>query len=152
MTVRFLLGATSLLVLVGQSWAGESGEATATSLERSRIAAERAEVERGHQVAQSACHQRFAVNDCLKQASEARRTRLEDLKQQRLRVDAEQRKREAAESKQRIEAKRESDVQLALANTRKYEERQTKAERRRLQKEAKALQRSKPRSNPLPGG
>ncbi len=65
-------------------------------VQRSRIQTERAEALRRFDEAEKACWQRFAVNDCLRDARASRRSALERLRQQELAVNEVERQRRTA--------------------------------------------------------
>lgn len=71
--------------------------------ERDRIAAEREVLERRWFEDERACYQRFAVNDCLRQARRQHRAALADLRRQEVLISDEERQRQAQERLRRLE-------------------------------------------------
>ena len=70
-----------------------------------RIAAARGEATQRYEATEKACWQRFAVNDCLRQARTERRAVLDRLRQQELAVNDLDRRRRADERLRQLERK-----------------------------------------------
>lgn len=70
-----------------------------------RLAQQRAGTEQHFAEDEHACWQRFAVNDCLRQARQQRRQSLDALREQKLQLDAFERERAAAKRLRRLEQK-----------------------------------------------
>ena len=73
--------------------------------QRARIVSERGAATRHFEEAEKACWQRFAVNDCLRQARTERRAVLDRLRQQELAVNDLDRRRRADERLRQLERK-----------------------------------------------
>jgi colicin import membrane protein len=73
--------------------------------ERARIQAERVLAQSRFDDAAAECYQRFAVNDCLRDARDARRDVLADLRRQDLSLNSEEARRKAADRLTRLEKK-----------------------------------------------
>ena len=73
--------------------------------QRARIAAARGEATQRYEATEKACWQRFAVNDCLRQARTERRAVLDRLRQQELAVNDLDRRRRADERLRQLERK-----------------------------------------------
>ncbi len=73
--------------------------------QRARIAAERDVATQRYEATEKACWQRFAVNDCLRQARTERRAVLDRLRQQELAVNDLDRRRRADERLRQLERK-----------------------------------------------
>ena len=78
--------------------------------ERSRIAAERKQVETRFTAHEAACYKKFAVNDCIEEGKADRRTRLADLRRQEITLNDAERKRKGAAQMQRMEEKEKTEV------------------------------------------
>lgn len=78
------------------------------TLERARIAQERAAVEAEHQSEQRACYQYFAVNNCLDKARENKRKALGILREQEIELNDVRRRHAAERAAQRRQLKLES--------------------------------------------
>lgn len=137
-----------LALLLGggaSSWAQPIDE----TAERARIAAETGRVEREYAAQRAACYQKFAVNDCLAQARDARREVLGDLKRQENALNDAARKRSAAQQVQRLQERQsaadEADAAArrdrALADQQAREQRAANRASDRAQAEAAAPQR-----------
>lgn len=74
-------------------------------LQRQEIALQRDAVMASYQQNMTACWQKFAVNDCLRQARQLRRSALEPLHQQDLRLNEQERLWRAEQRTQRLESK-----------------------------------------------
>lgn len=70
-----------------------------------RLAQERATAQQHFAQAEQACWQRFAVNDCLRQARQQRRQSLDALHEQELQLNLFERERAATERLRRLERK-----------------------------------------------
>jgi hypothetical protein len=90
----------------------------AEAVQRSRIAAERAQAEAVFQEKEKACYARFAVNDCLAEAKAQRRKVLADLRRQEVSLNDAQRKRRAAEHLRAIEERSSPEKQQREAQQR----------------------------------
>jgi len=73
--------------------------------ERTRIAAERKLNDARHAQERTACYQRFAVEDCLRESRRKLRTDTDDLRRQESALNDMQRKRRGAEQLQRLDEK-----------------------------------------------
>lgn len=73
--------------------------------ERTRIQAERVLAQSRFDDAAAECYQRFAVNDCLRDARDTRRDVLADLRRQDLSLNSEEARRKAADRLTRLEKK-----------------------------------------------
>lgn len=71
--------------------------------QRARIAAERGQVEAAFRAEEKACYQKFAVNDCVKDARARRRASMADLRRQEVSLNDAKRKRDAAEHVRALE-------------------------------------------------
>ncbi|APW37310.1 hypothetical protein RD110_08980 [Rhodoferax koreense] len=78
--------------------------------ERSRISAERQQVEARFKAEETACYQKFAVNDCINASRVVRREKLADLRRQEISLNDAERKRKGAEQIQRMEDKQKDQV------------------------------------------
>ena len=96
---------TFCLCLAGVAAVAQSVEQTEAS-QRAAIAAQRQVVENQFDKDQQACYQKFAVNDCIKQAKQRRRVLTDDLHRQELSLNEQQRKRKGAEALGRIDQRR----------------------------------------------
>jgi hypothetical protein len=96
-----LLGGLSVAPVWAQPTPAAGVDAQA---ERSRLQAERAALQAQYLEQQRACYQRFAVNDCLRQAKQAQRLRSDELRRQELVLNDAQRKRQALSQIDTIEA------------------------------------------------
>ena len=79
------------------------------AVERQRIAAERAEVEKAFAAREAECRERFVVTSCLDAARRDRRDAMERLRQQQVVLDEAQRKQRAAERIEDIRNKVSAD-------------------------------------------
>jgi len=118
-----------LPALLGGALAGAQEDFQA---ERDRIAAERQALETRFQQQETACYQRFAVNDCLSQARRARRSAEDDLKRQEAAINDIERKRRGAEQLRRI------DERQATPRTQDRPEEQQKAREAQQAREQRA--------------
>jgi len=104
-----LLRAVLLLpALLGAAFASAQAPGAAAAApdfqgDRERIAAQRRVIEERFQQQESACYQRFAVNDCLREARRTRRTSEDELKRQEAAINDIERKRRGADQLRRID-------------------------------------------------
>ena len=73
------------------------------SAQRQRLATEKQAARQRHDTAETACWQRFAVNDCLQRARQRLRTENDALRQQELALNAHERQRHSASRLQKLE-------------------------------------------------
>lgn len=71
--------------------------------ERARIANDRAVLDRAVATERAACYQKFAVQSCLEESQQRRRTQTDDLKRQEAQLNDAERKRRGAVELQRLE-------------------------------------------------
>lgn len=88
--------------LSSQAQAGPQGAADATREARARIAAEREQLQLRFAQQERACYQRFAVNDCLREARGQQREALAQLRRQEIALNAEARQRREIERVRRL--------------------------------------------------
>lgn len=102
--IRFLL---SLLMLActGPLWAQGLSDAQ-IAVERERIGEQRRANEARHAQERTACYQRFAVEDCLRESRQRLRHQTDDLRRQESALNDMQRKRRGAEQLQRLDEKK----------------------------------------------
>lgn len=74
--------------------------------QQARIQIERRKVQSVHEVYESQCYQRFAVNDCLRVARNERRDLLADLRRQELSLNSAEAKRKGANTIRRLDKNR----------------------------------------------
>ena len=86
-----------LLAAVGLCHAQTQVSAPSAAEERARLHHERQVVEQALAHAEAACYQRFAVEDCLRQARQTARTAQTDLRQQEAVINEAERRRRAAQ-------------------------------------------------------
>lgn len=98
------------LLLVG---AGLAYAQPGQELDRSRIAAERSRAQAGFAIEDSACYQRFWVNDCLDAVKARRLELLADLRRQEVALNDQERKTQGAQQLQKIEEKQSLAQQQA---------------------------------------
>ena len=79
--------------------------------ERQRLQAEREAIEQAHSARVHDCWQRFAVNDCLRQARRARYQALDPLRAQELQINAQERDWRALEREERLREKQDAQEQ-----------------------------------------
>lgn len=102
------LGLTLLtLVFAGAGvWAQPPAAATSTlQAERARIAAERSRINARFATEERACHQRFAVNDCLKASRNQQRAQLDVLRHEEIALNDAERQRKGAEQLHKLDEK-----------------------------------------------
>lgn len=80
-------------------------DAEAMRQARERIAADRARVAEVLAGQERGCYQRFAVNDCLREARRQQREALAVLRREEIALNAEERRRREAERVQRLQAR-----------------------------------------------
>jgi colicin import membrane protein len=124
-----------LLLMVFACGSAEALDAAAERVERQRIAAERAEIDKAYAAREAECHQRFVVTSCLDAARRDRREALERLRHQQVLLDEAQRKQRAAQRIDEIRAKVSSDEAKRREAEVRARERDT-----RLQKQAARVQ------------
>lgn len=93
--------------------------AQSVETERARIQTKRQELETGFSLEDAACHQRFAVNNCLIDVNIKRREAMADLRRQEILLNDDERKRRGAEQIRKIEEK------LSTANRQEAVDRRT---------------------------
>lgn len=81
------------------------GQDPQVAVERARIAAERTRINALFEKEEKACHQRFAVNDCLNRNLAWQRTALADLRRQEVLLNDDERRRRAAERIDQLDEK-----------------------------------------------
>lgn len=100
------LALLSLLLAGVGAWAqSPADEASSLKTERARIAAERSRINARFATEERACHQRFAVNDCLKTNRVWQRAQLDDLRRQEIALNDAERQRKGAEQLQKLDEK-----------------------------------------------
>jgi colicin import membrane protein len=98
-----------LSVLLAVSAAGSLAQADKSAggldaaAERTRIANERAVLDRTVAAERAACYQKFAVQSCLEESQQRRRTQTDDLKRQEAQLNNAERKQRGAVELQRLE-------------------------------------------------
>ncbi|MDD0837235.1 hypothetical protein PSQ40_01500 [Curvibacter sp. HBC61] len=113
-------------------------QAPTVEQERSRIERERAAEMGRQQAVESACYQRFAVNDCLAEARVKHREVLSDLKRQEVQLNDRERRLRAGEQLRRIEEKVSSpERDIDLLN--RQQQAQRTEQDRQLNAEKKAV-------------
>jgi len=109
MLMKKNLLAILLLLTASMSWAQQRDNNVLAGLdvtaERSRITAERKVVEDHFKQEETACYQKFAVNDCINASRVVRREKLADLRRQEISLNDAERKRKGAEQIRRMEEK-----------------------------------------------
>ena len=95
----------ALVAVAANAQDGVGGNPTRLDAERLRIAGERRSVEAEFAARRKACYQRFAVNDCLREARAQRRGQIAELRRQEVALNDAQRERKAAEQRRKIEQK-----------------------------------------------
>lgn len=97
-------------LLVGAGAQASSGSPAAdVAQERARIGRAQALVRARFEQASIACHDRFAVSDCLRQERALRRDKLDDLRRQEVALNQLERARRAQDQLTRISGKIQSD-------------------------------------------
>ena len=115
-------------------------------VERDRINAERAKINKQYDVDRAACYKKFAVSGCIEDLQVKRREVLDDLKRQEILINDEERRRKAAERLESIENKQSGDAR---------QERDEKAANEQAKSEEKAAKRAQKdatRALPRPQG
>lgn len=124
---KSILFALALLVSCTALWA-ESQRVVAgldVQAERGRIQAERKAIEARSTTEQTACYQKFAVNDCIGASRAVRRTALADLRRQEVALNDAERKRKGTLQIQRMEQRESADTQEKEAKRRERSKTQT---------------------------
>ena len=101
------LGSLAILLAVVPATAQTLATTGALDLkaERDRLSSERAALDRRVKAEQVACYQRFAVEDCLKDSRQRRRTEDDDLRRQEAAIRDIERKQRGAAQLDRLEQK-----------------------------------------------
>lgn len=94
-----------LLALVGMMVVLPFASAQLVETERVQIQIQRQQLEAGFSLQDAACHQRFAVNNCLIDVNIKRREAMADLQRQEILLNDDERKRRGAEQIRKIEEK-----------------------------------------------
>lgn len=102
------LCATLGLLLAGWAWAQAPQAAPDDTAERARIATERVAIAERFAAEERACHQRFAVNDCLENNLRWQRGALGELRRQEVLLNDAQRQYNAAERIRRLDEKQQA--------------------------------------------
>jgi septal ring factor EnvC (AmiA/AmiB activator) len=117
-------------------------EKAKNSLERSKIAAERARLEAGFLAEETVCKSRFAVNACLQEIRSRRNEAMADLRRQDLLINESDRKARAADQIQKTEEKSNLERQQQRAEqekkTQQETERRSESNNQRGQSQAKS--------------
>ena len=100
-------------------------EKAKNSLERSKIAAERARLEAGFLAEETVCKSRFAVNACLQEIRSRRNEAMADLRRQDLLINESDRKARAADQIQKTEEKSNLERQQQRAEQEKKAQQET---------------------------
>ena len=100
-----------LLAAAGAGAQSPSDDALTLQAERTRIAAERSRINARFASEDRACHQRFAVNDCLKANRAWQRTELDELRRQEVLLNDAERQRKGAEQLQKLDDKQRARAQ-----------------------------------------
>lgn len=105
MSFKKLLLCVALLAGGAPVWAQTNAAAgnIDPTAERARLSKERAEVEARAKTEQTACYQRFAVEDCLQDSRRKRRTAEDSIKRQEADLNDMERKRRAAAQLERLD-------------------------------------------------
>lgn len=107
----------NFLLLLCLSWGLVTNAQTPDS-ERLRINAERAKLEAGFNLENTACYKKFLVNNCLDELNLRRRDALADLRRQEIALNAFERKVKGAAQVQKTEEKSSPEKQLQDAEKR----------------------------------
>jgi hypothetical protein len=94
------------------------GDPAHIAQERTRIAAERKQVDVVYNQGEAACYQKFTLNDCMDKVRAQRRKSLADLQRQEVALNDAQRRRKGAEQMQRAEQKASALNQQQAADRR----------------------------------
>ena len=120
-----LLFASVILSLNTHAQASDAGtpqlvsvSTTTSDAERVRIRADRARLEASFDLESVACHEKFLVNNCLKDVHLKRRDALADLRRQDISLDVLERKTKAADQINKIEKKSSPEKQQQDAENR----------------------------------
>ena len=100
-----------LLQCMGAAAQTAAAVPASTDAERTRITAERAQLEAGFLTEDAACYQRFFVNSCLDEVNTRRRETLAALRTQEIVLNEQERKVRGAEQIRRIEEKASTENQ-----------------------------------------
>lgn len=93
----------AIVGLAGNAQQNAGSEMIQLEAQRTRIAGERNRAQLTFDEHETRCYQRFAVNDCLREARNLRRDVLADLRRQELSLSSAEAKRKGAESLRRLE-------------------------------------------------
>lgn len=106
------LSIAMLAVLAGTAWAQGQTPMPAEQIasERASIAQARARINARFAMEEQACHQRFAVNDCLNRNLAWQREELGALRRQEILLNDSERQRKAAERLERLDRKQEGQA------------------------------------------
>jgi len=124
--VSLLLAAVSATSL---AQADKSAGGLDVVAERTRIATEKAELDRRVAAERTACYQKFAVQDCLTDSQKRKREQADHLKRQESQLNDAERKRRGAAELQRLESLNK-DALEAARNTERAGEAQQQREQR----------------------
>ena len=91
---------------------------TSNDAERLRISSERAAFEAGFNLEDTACYQKFLVNNCLDEVKIRRRDAMADLRRQEISINDQERKAKGAEQVQKTEDKASPEKQQQEADRR----------------------------------
>ena len=94
-----------IALLLGAAVPAAAQAPSSDAQERARIDAERARAESEFAVREQACYAKFAVNDCIEAARQARRSVLSDLRRQEVALNDAERRRRAADRVRETEAR-----------------------------------------------
>ncbi|WP_090046386.1 hypothetical protein [Limnohabitans sp. 2KL-27] len=103
--------AMAVLAALSSSWLGAQslvGEPEFIRVQREALASQRAEVMAVYQEEAKACWRKFAVNACLSEARQIRRSALEPLRQQDLLLNAQERQWRTEQRDLRLQGKQTS--------------------------------------------
>jgi colicin import membrane protein len=126
-----------ILPLWGCAFAALAQDGEPDAAIRSRIGAERKQVEAQFSAEEKACYNKFAVNDCLARAKSKRREAIAELKRQEVALDDAQRKRAAAERMRSIEEKsrpQSEDAARRAESAAEQQEREARAAEKRAER------------------
>lgn len=117
------------------------GSAQHLQEERTRIAAQRKDVEARYAGEQAACYKRFAVHDCLQESRVRRREELADLRRQEISLNDAERKKKGAEQVRKVEEKTSTEtLEQAAAQRDKAKEAQARGQIDATENEARRQQ------------
>jgi colicin import membrane protein len=109
MTFKRLALSLVLVPVMALAQTVDTGRSLPPQDERARIQADRTQAQTRFTREESACYQKFAVNDCINEARARRRETLADLRRQELSLAETDRKRAGADQIRRIEEKSGTD-------------------------------------------